>query len=225
MGHDEKKSIPHRLVEAAFACITEEGFAAASVSQIARLAGVDRSTFYHYFEGKDDLVLNGCIRHIVGSYPAQTGAVVVDRFETDIWFLYQHVGENAHFYRSIDADPFGKRFWRELVAEIELRCFPIEAISLPTHHDAEPKTEGSFSTCAYHVSVMSVIFGFLQWWLPQIERYESHKVYAGAISAVRGIRAVHATLPQPSRPTTTANTRGWESHTPLVQPQSHGKTR
>ncbi len=225
MGEAQKKDIPLRLIEAAFACITEAGFAATSVSQIARAAGVDRSTFYHYFEGKDDLVLNGCIRHIVGSYPKLVGAVVVDRFETDIWFLYKHVEAHANFYQSINRDPFGRIFWNELIAEIESRCFPIEAGPTAQTHAFYSSPIDDFSRCSYHVSVMSVVFGFLKWWLPQIERDESHSVYAGAIRALRGIRSVHVTAHEPSVPhsrSDSSGTRGWESASPLIRTHPHG---
>lgn len=221
MGDAGNKSIPHRLIEAAFACITEMGFAGTSVSQIAKAAGVDRSSFYHYFESKDDLVLNGCIRHILGVHADLPGAVVIDRFETDIWFLYRHVEEHATFYRSIDKDPFGKVFWNELMAELELRCFPIKAANARGAH-AYNAPPGCSPICGYNISVMSVVFGFLRWWLPKIEHYESLTVFASAIRALRGIRAVHTPPQSPPAPSTMNQTRGWESSAPIIQTQPHG---
>jgi AcrR family transcriptional regulator len=45
-----------RLVEAAFARFTTEGFEATTVDQIADAAGVSRRTFFRYFDTKEDVV-------------------------------------------------------------------------------------------------------------------------------------------------------------------------
>ena len=45
-----------RLVEAAFARFTADGFEATTVDQIADAAGVSRRTFFRYFDTKEDVV-------------------------------------------------------------------------------------------------------------------------------------------------------------------------
>lgn len=47
------------LVEALIELSSERGYAAISVADIARRAGVNRATFYLHFEGKDDLLERG----------------------------------------------------------------------------------------------------------------------------------------------------------------------
>lgn len=47
------------LVEALIGLCSESGYAAVSVADVARRAGVNRATFYLHFEGKDDLLERG----------------------------------------------------------------------------------------------------------------------------------------------------------------------
>jgi AcrR family transcriptional regulator len=68
-----RKKSPERrfnLIEAAVKVFGEKGYSKATVSEIAREAGVAQGTFYIYFESKEDVldtVAEHVLQHIVGS--------------------------------------------------------------------------------------------------------------------------------------------------------------
>jgi AcrR family transcriptional regulator len=75
---DEHKELTHRaLVDAAWALIDEAGTAEVALGEIALLAGVGRTTFYEYFEDRDDVIaslveekLPEVIAELIASVPA-----------------------------------------------------------------------------------------------------------------------------------------------------------
>ena len=52
-----------RILEAAVACLAEEGYAAATTSRIQERAGVSRGSLLHQFPAKDDLLI-AAVQHL-----------------------------------------------------------------------------------------------------------------------------------------------------------------
>ena len=48
---------PQEIMEAAMALFTSQGFRATTLDQVADAAGVTKGAIYHYFDGKEDLLL------------------------------------------------------------------------------------------------------------------------------------------------------------------------
>lgn len=74
---DEHKELTRRaLLEAAYEVIDDAGSAEVPLGEIALLAGVGRTTFYDYFDGRDDVIaslveekLPGVISDLIASVP------------------------------------------------------------------------------------------------------------------------------------------------------------
>jgi AcrR family transcriptional regulator len=102
-----------RLLEAVTRVVADRGYAAATVTDIVRAAGVSRSTFYELFEGKEACFLEA-YRHGV--------AVLHDRVReavlaagADGWRAQLRAGVRAYL-RTVGADaPFARAFILELV--------------------------------------------------------------------------------------------------------------
>ena len=67
ISSEEKEHTRIRLLEAAVDVITEKGFRAASMREIAKRAGVGDATIYNYFPSKEKLLYGYCeyIQHQV----------------------------------------------------------------------------------------------------------------------------------------------------------------
>src|SRR5438067_7420591 len=52
----------HRILDAAFGCLGDQGLGRTTMEDIARSAGVTRQTIYRYFPSKDDLVMRLVLR-------------------------------------------------------------------------------------------------------------------------------------------------------------------
>lgn len=66
---------PDEILDAALACFTKDGYAAARVEDIAEKAGISKATVYLYFESKNALI-TGLVRRALVPIPAQAEAAV-----------------------------------------------------------------------------------------------------------------------------------------------------
>ncbi|MEJ2425834.1 MAG: helix-turn-helix domain containing protein, partial [Candidatus Thiodiazotropha sp.] len=60
VSEEEKAKTRLRLLEAAVDVITQKGFRAASMREIAKRAGVGDATIYNYFPSKEKLIYGYC---------------------------------------------------------------------------------------------------------------------------------------------------------------------
>src|SRR5256885_15980978 len=56
-AREREPAVRRRLVEAATRLFAEKGYENASVSEVVAAAGVTKGSMYHYFQAKDDLLL------------------------------------------------------------------------------------------------------------------------------------------------------------------------
>lgn len=71
-----------RLIEAASDCFAEKGFAASSIRDISRRAGISQGAMYTYFSGKEELIVAIVLeeqRLALRSYEQETNMANIDR--------------------------------------------------------------------------------------------------------------------------------------------------
>src|SRR5690349_7906847 len=68
-----RHAVRDEVVRAAWQLFSEQGFEATTVEQIAQAAGMSRRTFFRYFTGKDELILDKLLE--VGDRVAEALAV------------------------------------------------------------------------------------------------------------------------------------------------------
>ncbi len=74
------------LLEVAVTVFNERGYDGTSMEDLARAAGITKSSFYHHVDGKEALLSAACDRALdalfaVRDEPARTPARAIDRFE------------------------------------------------------------------------------------------------------------------------------------------------
>ena len=101
-----------RLLDAVTRVVADRGYAAATVTDIVRAAGVSRSTFYELFEGKEACFLDA-YRHGVAVLLERVRAAVIDATPGD-WRAQLRAGVRAYL-RDVAAEPaFARAFVLEL---------------------------------------------------------------------------------------------------------------
>lgn len=88
----EKPDIRKALLDAAEQLITEEGYAAATVRQVASKAGLKHQAVFYYFGSQDDLLL-GVVRRAIENYRERlTAAVNTEHPLRALWSLIRMPG-------------------------------------------------------------------------------------------------------------------------------------
>ena len=112
---DQKKEA---LFEATVKVVNAIGFAASSVSKIAKEANVSPSTLYVFFKNKEDLLVSTYV-----DIKMDLSQAMLDRFDVslpirdileNVWFsLFDYVTHHAHYYQFIEQ--FANSPYSELV--------------------------------------------------------------------------------------------------------------
>ena len=82
-----------RILEAAVACLAEEGYAATTTSRIQARAGVSRGSLLHQFPARDDLLI-AAVRHLAEQRTAEmvsaepSESATIDEAVTAIWSTF-----------------------------------------------------------------------------------------------------------------------------------------
>lgn len=178
------RAVSLRLIDAAFESISRDGYDETNVISIARRAGVDRSTFYRYFESKEDIVYNGCLRFVLDlrSRPS-VGALVVHPLEADVWNIFGHVHARHQFYEQMDRSGAGPSFWDHFLSSVDELCF--------SRGPSRTRSE-----CLLRVAFAGILIGYLHWWLRHRDHVDLNTAYTGSVYALRGIVAQ---FPRPRR--------------------------
>ncbi|WP_423918517.1 TetR/AcrR family transcriptional regulator [Candidatus Poriferisodalis sp.] len=104
----ESSSRRSEIIDAAEALFLERGIAATTVIDIARHVGVTRTTFYRYFEGRDELAFEVAGRMITklatkarGAVPAGAGPVEAARAALGSLITHFEHNSDAHRYLTL----------------------------------------------------------------------------------------------------------------------------
>jgi len=143
-----------RLIQDALIELTiQKGFAAVTVRDITRYAGVNRATFYRHYQDKFDL-LDQYAREVYGLLDSSLGDSAEDSPD-GLTKMFEHIHAHARFYRvklSQNGDPaFGERIRRYI--DKRLRSV------LPAAQRSQPLTE------LYLSFIVSGSVGVFGWWL------------------------------------------------------------
>ena len=126
------------LLEALIELTGQKGFAAVTVSDLTRYAGINRATFYRHYEDKFDL-LNHYARTVYelldsmpdAGLPMPTDVSARPVAAPGLVAIFEHIRANARFYRVMlgpNGDPLftdtirqyvKKRIWRSLPASLQ----------------------------------------------------------------------------------------------------------
>ncbi len=120
------------LLKAFIELTAQKGFAALTVTDLVKYAGVNRATFYRHFEDKFDL-LNDYARTVYDLLISMPDAVSPMSAELavsppELVAVFNHIRANARFYRLMLADPrfadqirhyIRQRIWRSLPATLQ----------------------------------------------------------------------------------------------------------
>lgn len=125
------------LLEALLELTVQKGFAAVTVSDLTKYAGINRATFYRHYEDKFDLLNHYAqtVYKLLDSMPdaglPPPADVAAQPVAPGLVTIFEHIRVNARFYRMMlgpDGDPsfaekirqyIKKRIWRSLPAELQ----------------------------------------------------------------------------------------------------------
>jgi AcrR family transcriptional regulator len=178
MSHEEQTDLRiwrthHFLQEAMIELITEKGFEAITVGDIAERAMINRATFYRHYQDKYDLVttiFEEAANHLVEDMkPLHKDIDPGEKVE--IWNqLFEHIAEHARLYRAMlgkNGSPWFAARMREhiikLILERERRW----------KHQVEP-SQPIDPAMPQELPVMQlshVLIGTIVWWLESEKNY------------------------------------------------------
>lgn len=183
MSHEEQADLRirrthHFLQEAMIELITEKGFDAITVGDIAERAMINRATFYRHYEDKYDLVariFEDAANHMVEDMKPLHKDMNPDE-KVEIWNqLFEYIAEHARLYRAMlgkNGSPWFAARMREhiikLILENEKRW----------KHMAEPgqPIDPAMPSELPVIQLSHVLIGTIVWWLESEKSYTPRQI-------------------------------------------------
>lgn len=165
------------IVEALVHLTVQKGFAAVTVQDIVREAGINRATFYRHYQDKFDLVEQyaKAVYHLADETPDHgfsTGEDAIQALIPGIVKVLEHVRQNAAFFRVMlgkNGDPAFATRIRMYIQERIRRSLPEEM----------PSANRSAEVGMAYISSGAV--GVILWWLENETSYSAAEM-AGILS-------------------------------------------
>lgn len=133
------------LREALHSLISEKGYDAVTVQDIASRADVGRSTFYAHFENKDKLHLSAFdnVRNalLLGAEETAGHDKSNDGFNFNSLPLFQHADESRRMYRALKDKDAGKMFLKNMFRQTRDLILQDLHASLPEEQKDSPRTK------------------------------------------------------------------------------------
>ena len=183
MSHEEQTDLRirrthHFLQEAMIELVTEKGFEAITVGDIAERAMINRATFYRHYLDKYDLVARifeeAANRMVEDMKPLRKDSDPDEKIE--IWNqLFEHIAEHARLYRAMlgkNGSPWFAARMREhtikLMLEKERRW----------KHQVEPgqPIDPAMPPELPVMQLSHVLIGTIVWWLESEKNYTSRQM-------------------------------------------------
>ena len=175
MSHEEQTDLriqrTHKfLQEAMIELITEQGFDAITVGDIAERAMINRTTFYRHYQDKYDLVsrifeetASRLMENVKYCYKGSPRSTVENTPE--IWIrLFEHVAEHARLYRAMLGKNgslwFAARMREHMIKIIQEQQTKLRKPPDPTNPQELPIVQLSY-----------VLIGTITWWLEGDKSY------------------------------------------------------
>ncbi len=186
MSHEEQTDLRIRrthkfLQEAMIELITEKGFDAITVGDIAERAMINRATFYRHYQDKYDLVAkifeetaNQLVENMK-PFHKDTGHVEMEN-PPEIWIqVFEHVAEHAQLYKAMlgkNGSPWFAARMRERTIKIMLEQ------ERQWKHQVEPRKQID-PAMPHELPVMQlsqVLIGTIVWWLESEKSYTPRQI-------------------------------------------------
>ena len=182
MSHEEQTDLRIRrthkfLQEAMIELITEKGFDAITVGDIAERAMINRATFYRHYQDKYDLVariFEEAANHLVEDMkPLHKDIDPGEKEENlrEIWNpLFEHVAEYARLYRAMlgkNGSPWFAARMREHIIKLILERERLWKQQVVPRHQIEPAMPQELPV----MQLSHVLIGTIVWWLESEKRY------------------------------------------------------
>jgi AcrR family transcriptional regulator len=188
------------LWEAMVALIDERGYTAITVRDIALRAMVNRATFYRYYEDKDDLFRQGCVRvidSIIGKVLASQrfeGEIGIEWIPSYLEGIFKFVEEERETLRILNGPGSNPEFRLIIADKIEAT---IENERLARWDPAFKIIDDPLLAEVYACSIAALLIRTITWWLSKDEPISIERVgevyrtiVIGALKELLGGRGV-----------------------------------
>ncbi len=180
MSHEEQIDLRIRrthkfLQEAMIDLITEKGFDAITVGDIAERAMINRATFYRHYQDKYDLVakiFEEATNRLVENmkpFRKETGQKAMED-PPDIWIqIFEHFAENAPLYKAM-LGKSGSSWFAARVSDYTVKI--ILDLANVWQADMEPRqpSDPAMPPELPAVQLAHVLLGTIVWWLERDQR-------------------------------------------------------
>lgn len=187
------------LRDALMALILEKDFATITIQEIADRADVHRATFYLHYKDKQDLLLRS-MQEIFDDLAARMKPPTGDNFRMDVppegaVSMFQHIAENADFYRVA----LGEKGIASFQARVRAFLYEVSANRLLLLQPDKSKYRIPLEVVASYSA--GALIGMISWWLQggmplSSEIMASHTLTLTAMGAYWAIRKA----PPPLKP-------------------------
>ena len=186
MSHEEQTDLRIRrthkfLQEAMIELITEQGFDAITVGDIAERAMINRATFYRHYQDKYDLVAkifeetaNQLVENMKPIYKDNSQSETQN--PPEIWIqFFEHVAERARLYRAMlgknGSSWFAARM-REHTIKLMLEIARQYGYQVEPRQEIEPAMPQELPS----LQLSHVLIGTIVWWLESEKNYSPRQV-------------------------------------------------
>ncbi len=153
------------LSEAILALIVERAYDGISVSDITARADVNRATFYHHFQTKEELLshaLEAQFDDLVASFATlPTGEGIMFDYEANV-LVFRHVAEHAQLYRVL----LGEQGLGQIIFRMTQYIAQVCEQLLPEYCVIRPQDDPEHIPVAVMAQHMAgSMVGLIRWWL------------------------------------------------------------
>lgn len=153
------------LSQAMLDLIVEQPYESISVSDITARADVNRATFYHHFQTKEELLtraLEAQFDELVARFESlPSGEGIMFDYEVNV-LVFRHVGDHARLYRVL----LGEQGLGQIIFRMTQYIADVCEQLLPVHTVIRPESDPAYvpvPVMAQHMAGSMV--GLMRWWL------------------------------------------------------------
>ena len=182
MSHEEQTDLRvwrthHFLQEAMIELVTEKGFEAITVGDIAERAMINRATFYRHYQDKYDLVariFEEAVNHLVEDMkPLHKSSDPGEKEENllVIWNqLFEHVAEHARLYRAM-LGKNGSSWFAARIREHIIKLMLENERQWEQQARPRPQIDPAIPEELPVMQLSHVLIGTIVWWLESEKNY------------------------------------------------------
>jgi AcrR family transcriptional regulator len=151
--------------------IQEKGYYDVTVKDITERATLNRATFYLHYRDKEDLLAKGFMEiwgELTQRNPlpiAQDGTLALEGTKTTVWHDFEHLKENAEFYRVM----LGKQGVPEFIHRMQNHVYESTAARLQSVLGDLPVRPVPLEIVLRFIA--SAYVGIMEWWLENDQPY------------------------------------------------------